>query len=244
MQMSDIVCQFCNRNFAQTKNLTKHYDRCKNKPVVVLHQQYEQQLREISEQHGKELQALKEQHEKEIQSLKEQLTEFKNQLFEIAKQPKTVTTNNTTTTQTHNSRHTAIINQLAPYDLSKDQITQLFHQHFNLDTFRGGPDEIAKLTAQVILTDPDSQKPKMVCTDLSRKNFKYVELREQQELQVDPGFQRTHDLLKEPLSKANIRVYVDQLNCADQYRDQWQKNEAFITDRTGFSDKLLNLLPK
>ena len=247
MQMSDIVCQFCNRNFAQTKNLTKHYDRFKNKPVVVLRQQYEQQLREISEQHGKELQVLKEQHEKEIQSLKEQLTEFKNQLFEIAKQPKTVmTTHNTTTTQTqtHNNRNTAIINQLAPYDLTKDQITQLFDQHFDLNTFHGGPDEIAKLTAQVILTDPDSQKPKVICTDLSRKNFKYLEHGEQQELQVDPGFQRTHDLLKEPLSKANIRVYVDELNNDDQYRDQWQKNEEFITDRTGFSDKMLKMLCK
>jgi len=61
---------------------------------------------------------------------------------------------------------------------------------------------------------------------------------------VDPGFQRTHDLLKEPLSKANIRVYVDELNNDDQYRDQWQKNEEFITDRTGFSDKMLKMLCK
>jgi hypothetical protein len=109
-----------------------------------------------------------------------------------------------------------------------------------LDTFHGGPDEIAKLTAQVILTDPETQKPKVTCTDISRKNFKYVKcVDEEQEIQVDPGFQRTHDLLKEPLSRANIRVYVDELKCADQYRDQWRKNEDFIADRTGFSDKML-----
>jgi len=236
--MNANICTYCNRAFSYAHGLRRHYLVCKQKDIQTLQEQYEKEIQEQREF----IQTLQKQHEKEIQDLKAQLSEFKNQLFEIAKQPKTVTTNNTTTTQTHNTRQTAIIN--APYDLSKDQITQLFHQHFNLDTFRGGPDEIAKLTAQVILTDPDSQKPKMVCTDLSRKNFKYVELGEQQELQVDPGFQRTHDLLKEPLSKANIRVYVDQLNCADQYRDQWQKNEAFITDRTGFSDKLLNLLPK
>jgi hypothetical protein len=32
---------------------------------------------------------------------------------------------------------------------------------------------------------------------------------------------------------------VDELKCAEQYRDQWRKNEDFIADRTGFSDKML-----
>jgi hypothetical protein len=240
--MTDIICEFCNRTFAQNKNLKKHYDRCKNKPVVIQQHQYEQQLQEIKEQHTKEIRQLREQHEKEIQVLKEQLSEFKNQLFEIAKQPKNVTTHttNNTTTQTNNSRNTAIINQLAPYDLTKEQITQLFYQHFNLDTFHGGPEEIAKLTAQVILTNPETQKPKVVCTDISRKNFKYVTyMDEEQEIQVDPGFQKTHDLIKEPLSKANIRIYVDKLQNNDKYHDQWRKNEDFISDRTGFSDRLV-----
>jgi hypothetical protein len=174
--------------------------------------------------------------EKQLQDQREKIEKLEDKLFEIAKQPKTVTTNNTTT-QTHNTRNTAIIHQLAPYDLTKDRVTQLFSQHFNVDTFHGGPDEIAKLTAQVILTDSESQKPKVICTDMSRKNFKYVN--EEQELQVDPGFQRTHALIKEPLSRANIQVYVDGLKCADQHRDQWRKNEDFIADRTGFSDKML-----
>jgi chromosome segregation ATPase len=246
--MNTNTCTYCNRTFSYAHGLRRHHLVCKQKELQTLQEQHEKELQTLQEQHEKELQkqrefiqTLQEQHKKEVQALKEQLSELKTQLFEIAKQPKTVTTNNTTTTQT-NSRNTAIINQLAPFDLTKDQITQMFYQHFNQDTFRGGPDEIAKLTAQVILTDSESQKPKVICTDISRKNFKYVELGEQQELQVlqvDPGFQRTHDLLKEPLSNANIRVYVDELKCADQYRDQWRKNEDFITDRTGFSDKML-----
>jgi uncharacterized protein YhaN len=202
--------------------------------------QLEQQQKQYQDQR-EFVQTLQEQHEKELRSLKEQLIEFKTQLFEIAKQPKTVTTHNTTTTQ-NNSRNTAIINQLAPFDLTKDWITQMFDQHFTLDTFHGGPDEIAKLTAQVILTAPESQKPKVICTDISRKNFRYVEHGEQQELQVDPGFQRTHALIKEPLSKANIRVYVDELKYAEHHRDQWRKNEDFIADRTGFSDKMLKFM--
>jgi hypothetical protein len=247
--MSDITCEFCNRKFAENRNLKKHYDRCKEKSKFTqqqIHDQLKLQLQQLNlrlqqqqEQHEKQLQEQQLTYEKQIEKLEIQNKELQSQLFEIAKQPKTVTTNNTTTTQTHNSRNTAIINQLAPYDLTKDQITQIFHQHFNKDTFHGGPDEIAKLTAQVILTDPESQKPKVICTDISRKNFRYVEHGEQQELQVDPGFQRTHALIKEPLSKANIRIYVDELKCAEQYRDQWRKNEDFIADRTGFSDKML-----
>ena len=259
-------CLYCEKYYSNKPNLSRHQPIC---PALKLYhsnqtlkeelvqqqarcdeqkEHYEQKFQTLQEQHEKELrsqrefvQTLQEQHEKELRSLKEQLIEFKTQLFEIAKQPKTVTTHNTTTTQ-NNSRNTAIINQLAPFDLTKDWITQMFHQHFNLDTFHGGPDEIAKLTAQVILTDPESQKPKVVCTDISRKNFRYVENGEQQELQVDPGFQRTHALIKEPLSKANIRMYVDELKCDDRYRDQWRKNEDFIADRTGFSDKMLKFM--
>jgi hypothetical protein len=234
--MNTNTCTYCNRIFSYAHGLRRHHLVCKQKDIQTLQERYEKELREQREF----IQTLQEQHEKEIRTLKEQLTEFKTQLFEIAKQPKNITTNTTTTTQTNNSRNTAIINQLAPYDLNKDQITQLFYQHFSLNTFHGGPEEIAKLTAQVILTNPESQKPKVTCTDISRKNFKYVD--EEQAVQVDPGFQKTHDLIKEPLSQANVRMYVDELKCDDRYRDQWRKNEDFISDRTGFSDKMLKFM--
>jgi hypothetical protein len=252
--MSDIICEYCNRTFAENRNLKKHYDRCKEKSKSTQQQiydqlkfqnqqqreQYEKELQQQREQYEKELQQQREQYEKQIEKIELQNRELQTQLFEIAKQPKHITTNNNTTTQTNNNRNTAIINQLAPYDLTKEQITQLFYQHFNLDTFHGGPEEIAKLTAQVILIDPETQKPKVICTDISRKNFKYVTyVDEEQEIQVDPGFQKTHDLIKEPLSKANIRMYVDKLQNNDKYHDQWRKNEDFISDRSGFSDKLV-----
>jgi hypothetical protein len=249
-----------------TKNLQRHYGSCKKKDVTLIEKQleeqrenydkqleeqrenYDKQLEEQREYYEKQIQVHKDQleeqrekFEKEIQSLKEQLTEFKTQLFEIAKQPKTtnnVTNNNTTQNQTHtNNRNTNIINQLAIYDLNKDQITQLAYQHFNVDTFHGGPEEIAKITAQAILTDPETQKPKVTCTDISRKNFRYVD--EEQEVQVDPGFQKTHGMIKEPLSKANIRVFTEYLKCDDKYHAQWRKNEDFISDQSRFSDKLI-----
>jgi DNA segregation ATPase FtsK/SpoIIIE-like protein len=256
------TCSYCSSSFSTNQSLKRHYSTCKEKQKQLKYQQqkqYQEQLEQQQKQYQEQLEQQQKQYQEQLEQqqkqyqeqLEKQLEEQREQkaqyekriekledkLFEIAKQPKNITTNNTTTTQTNNSRNTAIINQLAPYDLTKDQITQLFYQHFNLNTFHGGPEEIAKLTAQVILTNPESQKPKVTCTDISRKNFKYVD--EEQAVQVDPGFQKTHDLIKEPLSQANVRMYVDELKCDDRYRDQWRKNEDFISDRTGFSDKML-----
>jgi hypothetical protein len=250
------TCEYCNANFTTNQSLKRHYSRCKEKQKQYqeqLEKQLGQQQKHYQEQLGQQQKHYQEQLEKQQKQYKEQLEKqleeqrvqkvqyetriekLEDKLFEIAKQPKTVTTNNTT--QTNNSRNTSIINQLALYDLSQEQITQLLVQHFNLDTFHGGPEEIAKLAARFLLTDPETQKPKVACTDISRKNFRYVD--EEQEVQVDPGFQKTHDLIKEPLSKANIRVYVDELHKDDKYHDQWRKNEDFISDRSGFSDKLI-----
>jgi len=74
--MTDIVCEFCNRIFAQSKNLKKHYERCKNKPVLIQQQQYEQQIKSLKEEHKNEIQFLKEQHEFQIQSIKEQQKKY------------------------------------------------------------------------------------------------------------------------------------------------------------------------
>ena len=232
-------CIHCDKTLSSKYALRRHQLSCQ---ALKLHiqqsqdQQHEKEIQTLKEQHEKEIQTLKEQHEKEILSAKKHIEKLESQIFEIAKQPKTV--NNTT--QTHNNRNTNIVNQLAIYDLSQDQITQLLSQYYNLNIFHGGPEEIAKLAAQFLLTDPDSQKLKVTCTDINRKNFKYVD--EEQEVQVDPGFQKTHDIIKGPLSQANIRVYVDELKCDDKYHDQWKRNDDFISDRSGFSDKLLKFI--
>lgn len=228
-------CMYCEKYYSNKQNLSRHQLTCPAMKLYLLNKSLKEKIQEQQQMFEKKIQEQREQYDKEIHYLKEQLTEFKTQIFEIAKQPKTTISNQNT--QTHNNRNTNIINQLAIYDLNQDQITQVLTQHYNLDTFQGGPEEIAKLAARFLLTDAQSQKPKVACTDLSRKNFKYVD--EEQEVQVDPGFQKTHDLIKEPLSKANIRVYVDELQKDDKYHDQWRKNEEFISDRTGFSDKVI-----
>jgi hypothetical protein len=48
--------------------------------------------------------------------------------------------------------------------------------------------------------------------------------------QVDPGFQKTHDLIRNPLFQANLRIFTKKLECAEKHVDQWRKNSNFIED--------------
>jgi hypothetical protein len=90
----------------------------------------------------------------------------------------------------------------------------------------------------LLFIDSETQKPKIICTDLSRKNFKYRNPNTG-EVEVDPGFQKTHDKVRMPLAQANWNIYKDKLKLADRYRDKWNCNNSFIGDRTRFADKLL-----
>jgi hypothetical protein len=236
------TCEYCDCTFTEKRSLKRHYTRCKEKEKQAQEQQnqelvrrFEQQLND-QEKHTQHLiqqfQEREKQYQEQIEKLELQNKELRDQMFEIAKQP--------TTTQTQNTRNIQIINQLAPYDLTKEQITELVDQHFDVDTFQGGPEEITKLTALLVLTDSETQKPKVTCTDLSRKNFRYLDLH--QKIQVDPGFQKTHDLIRNPLFQANLRVFTKKLECADKHIDQWRKNSNFIEDRFEFSGKLLKFM--
>jgi hypothetical protein len=221
-----------------------------NKQLMDEYEKLKTQMQSQQTSHEKELQTQQDQYEKrlveqqrQIDRLECQVDKLETQLFEIAKQPTQTTQttyHHTTTTQTQNNRNIAFINQLAPYDLTKEQITERIDQYFGLDTFQGGPDEISKLMALVILTDPETQKPKVTCTDLSRKTFRYVDL--DQKVQVDPGFQKTHALIKTPLFQANLRVFTNELRCAEKHLDQWRKNSDFIENRSEFSDRLLKFV--
>ena len=98
-----IICEYCDVSFTTNQSLKRHYGRCKEKEkrnLIVYYDsqietyerqlqeqrdQYERQLQEQRDQYERQLQEQRDQYEKETQLLKEQLTEFKNQIFEIAK---------------------------------------------------------------------------------------------------------------------------------------------------------------
>jgi len=230
-----IVCTYCNREFAQTKNLKKHYERCREKPTKILIEQYEiekkqiihqlqqeiqtqqlqtqQQLHSLTEkirfqqqQHEQQLQTQKDQYERELRMLKEQLEKFENQIFEIAKQPKQNTINNTQTTNTHNNQRILnIINQLIPMNLSEDDLRQLVTKYYTTDTFLGGPESIAQMTVNHILIDQETGKFRVVCTDTARGIFYFQDA--DNNLIRDIGMQKIQEKLIAPLNEATRLEY-------------------------------------
>jgi len=243
--------------FAQAFNLKRHQTRCKELQKagnqtrlqsqqatyeIQLQNQREAHLIELRNQceaHKVELQKQREAYERQIEQLQRKIEKWENEMIEIAKQPSIATT-------TTNHRTIQIINQLGSYDFDTGQIEKILEENFTEEVFRGGPDKIAEFTVQYLLTDPDTNKRKVICTDTSRRMFRYIDP-ETQKLQVDPGFQRTHKLIRKPLEQANRRIYCDAFlrNDPDDYfREKWKKNDEFIEDECKFPDKLQQFLKK
>jgi hypothetical protein len=220
-------CLYCEKYYSNKPNLSRHQPTCpalklyhsnQNLKKELVQQQtrcdeqkeyYEQKFQTLQEQHEKEIryqrefvQNLQEQHEKEIQSLKEQLTEFKAQLFEIAKQPKQVTNNNNnnTNTQTTNNRILNITNNLVPMDLTDEQIREILKNKYTREIFLGGPDSITEMTVSQLLTDQETGKFRIVCTDASRNVFYYQDCDEN--LVKDIGMEVVHKKIQKPLVEA------------------------------------------
>jgi predicted RNase H-like nuclease (RuvC/YqgF family) len=217
---------------------------CSKKKAVSFAQENER-LRQETDRLKKEYEQQNERLRQEIVTLKKEyeqkIDKLQNQIFEIAMQPNTIMTSNSNTT-----RMTQIINQLGTYAFDQQWMEQVLEENFTEDVFRGGPDKIAELAAQVLLMDTETQKPKVVCTDISRKMYRFIDP-ETHALQVDPGFQKTHRLIKWPLGQANLRVFTDTFmhnDPDDLHRDQWKVNDEFIEDHHKFPEKLHAFLKK
>ena len=211
------TCEYCDFNFTTHQSLKRHYGRCKEKEKRMLIIQYESQTKNLQEQlqmsfqkqceqYETQLQKQREQYEIQIQNLKEQLSEFKTQIFEIAKQPKQI--NNHTNSNTHNNQKTLnMINQLAPYDITAERVQEILDSHALEKVFKDGPNSIADFVVEKILTDPDTQKPKLIATDRSRGVFKYKDT--EGNVHVDNKLTKTTDILQKPLFKTNDQILLE-----------------------------------
>ena len=247
-----------NHNQTHIQLLREQYERELQLTKEQLHIQREQYEREIQlakeqlhiqrEQYERltkeQLHIQREQYERELQLTKEQLNEFKTQIFDIAKQPKNINNHSDTKTTNNNQRTLNMINQLAPMNFNQDQkhLEELFRQEFTEDIFFEGPDGITRLVVENVLVDQESGKFKMICTDASRKHFKYTE---EGEVKTDHGMNRLHDLVKKPLANANMMIYLEAIkdvgiNTVDRYRNIRERNEEFIKSRHMLSDKIIS----
>lgn len=270
MSSPSFICTFCGKPVCSKPNLTRHLVSCKKKEIYELHEliqtlqqdlrrqqrQYEQELENERRQHEQslqrqrklyeeELQKEREQYERERMALEQKVEKLENQIFEIARQPHSIHHTTTTTSQTNN-RTLNVTNQLGTYEFDEKRMEQILEENFTEDVFLGGPDKIAELAAHFLLLDPETQKPKVICTDASRKTYRYIDP-DTHELQMDQGFQRTHRLIKRPLGQANLRVFYDSFlrnDPDDHHRDQWKVNDEFIENQYKFPEKVHSFLKK
>lgn len=247
------TCEYCDLRLCNIQGLRRHLAVCKSRDLAItkekyalhiedLKRKYERQLEDQKACHRVQLQFLADQYELQLQSQQERIERLENQIFEIAKQPTTNVTSMSSTSQ----RIINIVNQLGAYEFIESEIEQILEENFTPDVFLGGPDKIAELTARHLLTDPITDKPRVVCTDVARRIFRYVDP-VTRELLTDVGFQRTHQLLRRPLGQANLRVFSDKYlhnDPDDIHRDQWKKNDDFIEDPNKFPSKLQPFLKK
>jgi len=270
---SSYQCIFCTADFVTKSSLNKHLGRCKQRKQYefegMIHDlqeklrtstssgnelriqvdQYESQMMIQQQQHEQEMSLQRLRYEQQLETQREllkaqaeKIDKLENQIFEIARQPKQINTHHTTTT--NNQRTVNIINQLAPYHLDTEEIQQILLERFTPEVFNGGPEKIAEVTAKFLLTDPETQKRRVVCTDSSRRVYRYIDP-VSNELQLDPGFQKTHKIIKRPLEQANLNLFLEKYaknDVDDEYRDVWKRNDEFIEDQHRFPDKLFQYL--
>lgn len=204
-----IICEYCNREFAQNKNLRKHYERCKEKPIQTQKEQYDNQIQTLQnqlqtriQQYEQQLQTQKEQYEREIQSLKEQLDEFKTQIFEIAKQPKQNTIHNNHSqnhTNIQNNHYNQYIELLAPMTLTSERVEQELAARDQDKLFKEqGTHGVLDFVTE-ILHDPETGKQMIVCVDISRN--KYICVMDGKVV-VDDGLLQTRSIFSDVIRKS------------------------------------------
>jgi len=230
-------CEYCKRMISE-KNLSRHYISCKDK-ISLLHKEELNMIKEQFDKYQRETDKTIQKYEKETQSLQLQLINLQEtckqvqlekerlqeQLFEIAKQPKNNTNNN--------QRTMNIINQLAPYDLDADSVRAIIEEHFDKKCFMQGAEGITKMVASQLLTDHETGKKKMLCTDLARRKVKYVV---NGQIVQDVGMQKTLDLICPNLAHVNMLHSKREGPPSDEI---YLANSAFIRDKSKLCSRIV-----
>jgi len=207
-----------------------------------------QQL-ELQEQHLKaQLETQQLRYERELQEKKELIDKLQEQLFELAKLPKNTTHNNKTTTNNNNQRTMNIISQLAPYDLTEEFVREVVEKHYDEKTLLRGPEGLVKFVVEHLLTQKETGKKKMLCSDMARKCGKYL-APDGKSLIKDAHMHHTLDLISPPLCRANLTIInaveddpkvtpLDKSYC----HERGMNNMIFINSRGRFSTQLAGQL--
>ena len=156
------ICS-CEKNFNSKHHYESHIKSCKkekNNETMKIQEEIEKLNEEI-----KELKKIIIEKDKIICTLNGSIDIYKEDhkaFVDIAKQPKTNTTNN----------HNKVLNIKSPIDFEDKLQIENALSNYNLEYFLDGQKGVARFVVDNILKDEDNNL-KYLCTDASRSTFKY-----------------------------------------------------------------------
>jgi hypothetical protein len=210
IQNKEFTCDSCNKIFHIYKDFLKHKNDClkikeleeENRDIIYYQSENENLKQKIID------------IEKDKKELKEQIKHLQDQLIS-----KSTTTNNTTINTTNKFVNVSVIN------LNDENIKNLIENNYNIDVIIEGQKGIAKFAKKYILTDENGD-PNYICTDRSRKVFKYKN--NLGEIEIDVNAQKlTNKIIENGLINKTV-------NISQQY---WTND-----DNTIDNDKLHSIL--
>jgi hypothetical protein len=176
-------CDFCKKGFTLKQIYQDHLLICKHKNIIKLNQKEEQletykkekeeQLETYKKENRELLLTIKEkdiilkEKENQIKELKSMLEKSNEMIAEIARQPKTMTTN------TSNRNDNRVTNKVM-FDINDiDKIGKLLDKHLTPEVLVKGQEGLAEMLKEHIL-QADTGKLLYECTDVARQKFEFI----------------------------------------------------------------------
>ena len=225
-QKKQLICEYCNDVSYSDKDFEYHQNNCvvflkskikelndENKDIVYYQNETEFYKKQLVE---------KERHyEKQLVEKENQIKHLQDQIVSITKTAisKPTTTNN-------NNINNKILN-MSVLNLDNENVKNIINNNYNLDVISEGQKGVAKFATNFLLKDSDGNL-NYVCTDASRKIFKYKN--NDGELEKDINAQKLTDIL----SDNGIFNTTSQIT-----KDHWTNDDGSIDD-----DKFSKLFSK
>ena len=173
-QKKQLICEHCNNISYSDKDFEYHQNHC----IIFLkskNQELEEKIKELNDE-NKDIVY----YQTETEFYRKQVTEKENQLVEKDNQIKhlqdqivsiTKTAVSKPTTTNNNNINNKILN-MSILNLDNENIKSIINDKYNLDVISEGQKGVAKFAANFLLKNSDGNL-NYVCTDTSRKIFKY-----------------------------------------------------------------------
>jgi len=192
------VCTGCDSIFTLKANLSKHIDTCKSYNKVIREEKkekestenltkfYETKMVELKEQYERinetKMVELKERYERTINEIKkinertidELRVQNRNLLASFEKVATHAVDRPTTTTTTINNIKNQFSDKYFMDNITQEEVKRKCQNYLTEEVFLEGQRGIAKLCTEHIIKTND-HKALMLCTDTSRKKFKYID---------------------------------------------------------------------